>query len=78
MDGPAYYWMSDRRSKLLNVAGCRASMVRAIKAENASSRAKIALSTGNDPGLGSAPAIDLAATDMACGRHSQADAVTFD
>jgi len=53
-------------------------MVRAVKAENASSRAKIALSKDHDTGLGLTPAIDLAATDMAFGRHSQADAVTFD
>src|SRR5450830_1866363 len=78
MDGPAYYWMSGRRSQSRNDAGCGSSMVRVIALKNASSRAKIALSIGNDPGLGSTPAIDLAATDMALGSHSQAGAATFD
>jgi hypothetical protein len=64
MDGPAYYWMSDRLPKLSAGAGCRASMERASQVENAPSRAKIVLFKGNAPSLILGFQTALAATDM--------------
>src|SRR5450830_1885551 len=72
MDDPAYYWMSRRLPKSSSGAGCRASMERAIKVENAPSRVKIVLFKDNQPNLPGKPRRALAATDIELGSHSQA------